>query len=445
MSSGPTATVSGSPSVTASVAASPSGSVSRSVAASPSPTQSYTPTPTVTKLPCSMYYTFEQRAVAPRRNNNYTLVKLEHGDVPGVTVQRFRSAPQGVHVRATASPSTDPESTTVYPYVTYGREDSANIAFGVSAFGSPPTLQWNELALTPFGVYTDEQYGDVYAANGNDLIFRWTGGQGQPSLATCTADGFESGQVTVCTQYPTGLMTVYAVVGDRGQPFFVADGGGDLTLGYSQRRPAVVRFTSITNDNNNIQVCGDCVLQVCHPTHFGDIGKIPPLNLALPRPSLPSQARNDGQGNSWGSWSETIVDGFWMRPYGLLQTNTNGALWVADAGNVTAPGACNGFIAKLPNLQNDYIVSRNTPNKALVNPPFRVGIGWSSPRGLWMTRNGDLYVADAGCGTAVPSFLAKVTAAVLASGSNFTVTPSMKMVTVPDGAIINGVSADPVC
>ena len=64
-----------------------------------------------------------------------------------------------------------------------------------------------------------------------------------------------------------------------------------------------------------------------------------------------------------------------------------------------------------------------------------------------MTQVGDLYVADAGCGTTVPSFLAKVPAHVIAAGYNFAVTPSMKIVTVPvAGAATNaGVGADPAC
>lgn len=332
---------------------------------------------------------------------------LEHGAVPGKVIQTFRSAPKGIHVRPTASPSTDPVSTTVYPYVAFGANEAANIAFGTSAFGSPPTLAWNDLSYKPYGVYTDIFSGDVYAANGNDLVFYWPAGQGQPNVLNDCTNPVPG---KFCNPYY--LQSAYGVA--VGAAIWVADGGEPLDPIATPPKPAVVRYTLYDDDFNSLQ------------------------------------GRNDGGpiASQKFSFVETIVDGYWLRPYAVLTENVNGDVWVADAGNVSTT-ACNGFIAQLPLLQNDFPAQRtlNPYRPPILRPPVLIGSGWSSPRGLWVTVLGDLYVADAGCGSIVPSFLAKVPAAVYRANSSFAVTSDMKIVTVPVAglATIAGIAADPTC
>ena len=348
-----------------------------------------------------MYYTYGAPA-AGRFKANYTVVQLVHGVAPGATIQTLRSPPKGIYVRPTASPN--PAAITVYPYVTYGVDAAANVAYGTTSFGSPPTLAWNELSYVPYGVYLESVSGDVYVANGDAYVFYWPRGAGDPQTLIRPISGEYIFSGTNLTGYTYTLSSAYAAVLSGGGDMFVADGGDavaatDLHEATPKGTPAIVRYTALENQRYSVP------------------GDSPP-----------------------GTFVERVADGFWRRPFGLLADNTNSDLWVADAGNVTSGSGCNGFVARLPNVRNLYPLfpPYNSANVA----PVLMGRGWSSPRGLWRTSNGEWWVADAGCGTAVRSFLARVPAAM---ADNFTLTEDMKVVIAPPGATIAGVAAEPAC
>lgn len=332
-----------------------------------------------------MYYTFAQPAITSRKlKANFTIVKLVHAQTPGVTIQTLRSAPNGIHIRPTSSP--DPSAITVYPYVTYGKVEGANVAYGTTSFGSPPTLAWNDESFQPYGVWTDLVSGDVWVANGNDKVFYWPKGSGLPQTMPST-------NYIMNTAYGVGVSVT----------LFVADGGDSI------------------DSNGNTIVGGGVPAVVRFSTRDDDYYSFP------------------GNSSLAGTFVEKVADGFWLRPFGILVDNAGNDVWVADGGNVTTGGACNGFVARLPNMVTTYPTSLGGQSPVT---PVLVGRGWSSPRGLWMQSNGDLWVADAGCGTTTPSFLARVPAGF---SSNFTLTDSYKYVVAPVGSTINGVAAESDC